>query len=98
MADDKRSSKQRVIIASNRIPLSIDKFDGKYRATPSSGGLVTALRGLSVANYLWLGWPGIEIGETEREDVDATLAKENTAAVYLSDKVAQNHYNGFSST
>ncbi|KAJ5963171.1 tspB [Penicillium waksmanii] len=96
MTDDKPSSKQRVIIASNRLPLSIDKYDGNYRVTPSSGGLVTALRGLSVANYLWLGWPGIEIGETEREEVYAVLAKENAAAVYLSDEMAQNHYNGFS--
>lgn len=98
MTGDRTSSKHRLIIASNRLPLSIDKSDGNYRATSSSGGLVTALRGLSTSNYLWLGWPGMEIGEAEREKVDAVLEKENASAVYLSDKTAQNHYNGFSST
>lgn len=97
MTGDQTCSNQRLIIASNRLPLSIHKHDRNYEATPSSGGLVTALRGLSTANYLWLGWPGMEIDEAKRESVDVALAKENAAAVYISDKLAQDHYNGFSS-
>jgi len=90
-------NQQRLIIASNRLPLSVKPKDGTYEATPSSGGLVTALRGLSFADYLWLGWPGVEIDERDRGNVDEALAKENAAAVYLDEELAQNHYNGFSS-
>jgi trehalose 6-phosphate synthase len=77
------SSKQRIIIVSNRLPLSVKQNNGIYEATPSSGGLVSALRGLQAADYLWLGWPGIEVNGSDRENVDASLAKENAAAVWL---------------
>lgn len=97
MANVQSASKSKLVIVSNRLPLSVKENEGKYEATPSSGGLVTALRGLSAADYLWLGWPGMEINETDRESVNAALAKENAAAVYINDKLAQNHYNGFSS-
>ncbi|KAJ5595142.1 uncharacterized protein N7459_001350 [Penicillium hispanicum] len=98
MTGDQTCSGQRLIIASNRLPLSIQKHEGNYEATPSSGGLVAALRGLNTANYLWLGWPGMEIDNADRKSVDAALAKENVAAVYIDDQLAQNHYNGFSNS
>lgn len=85
----------RLILASNRLPLSIHEDDGKFKAAPSSGGFVTVLRGLSETNYLWLGWPGMEINETKREDDDVVLRRENAPAVYLSNTLAQNHYNEF---
>ncbi|KAJ5562508.1 hypothetical protein N7461_001269 [Penicillium sp. DV-2018c] len=96
MASDKASGKQRVIIASNRLPLSVKENNGKYETTPSSGGLVSALRGLQAAEYLWLGWPGIEVKGSDKENVNASLAKENAAAVWLDQKLATDHYNGFS--
>ncbi|KAJ9483155.1 hypothetical protein VN97_g10257 [Penicillium thymicola] len=90
------SRKQKLLIASNRLPLSVKESEGTYEVTPSSGGLVTALRGLNAADYLWLGWPGIEVHESDRKSVDTALSKENAAAVYLDEKLAQEHYNGFS--
>ncbi|CAI7592115.1 unnamed protein product [Penicillium palitans] len=89
-------NQRRLIIASNRLPLSVKAKDGSYEAVPSSGGLVTALKGLNFSNYLWLGWPGVDINERDRESVDKALAKENAAAVYLDEDLAQSHYNGFS--
>jgi trehalose 6-phosphate synthase len=59
---------------------------------------VTALKGLQYSDYLWLGWPGVDIDERDRGSVDKALAKENAAAVYLDENLAQSHYNGFSST
>lgn len=97
MVGGQSPSSQRLIIASNRLPVSIKQNEGDYEAVPSSGGLVSALRGLKTANYLWLGWPGMEINENDRDKVNTALAKDNAAAVYLDDKLAQNHYNGFSS-
>ena len=97
MENHQAQSKERLIIASNRLPLSIKQTNGTYEAVPSSGGLVSALRGLDVTDYLWLGWPGMEVNEKDRGHVDAALSKENAAAVYLDEKLAQDHYNGFSS-
>jgi trehalose 6-phosphate synthase len=90
-------NQRKLIIASNRLPLSDNPKHGGYEATTSSGGLVTALKGLSYSDYLWLGWPGVEINERDRGSVDEALAKENAAAVYLEENLAQNHYNRFSS-
>ncbi|KAJ5981493.1 hypothetical protein N7522_013914 [Penicillium canescens] len=89
-------NQRKLIIASNRLPLSVKPKDGSYEVTTSSGGLVTALKGLSHSDYLWLGWPGVEINERDRGSVDEALAKENAAAVYLEENLAQNHYNRFS--
>ncbi|CDM32873.1 CAZyme family GT20 [Penicillium roqueforti] len=89
-------NEQRLIITSNRLPLSVKSKDDTYEAIPSSGGLVTALNGLSFHAYLWLGWPGVDINERDRESVDKALAKENASAVYLDESLAQSHYNGFS--
>lgn len=69
-------NQRRLLIASNRLPLSVKPKDGSYEAVPSSGGLVTALKGLSFSDYLWLGWPGADINERDRESVDKALAKE----------------------
>ena len=93
------STKQRLIIASNRLPISIKEKDGTFEATPSSGGLVTALAGLKQStDIIWLGWPGSEIQDKDKEDVSAALAKENAAAIYLDSQLSDHHYNGFSSS
>ncbi|KAJ5862008.1 hypothetical protein N7455_006076 [Penicillium solitum] len=89
-------NQRRLIIASNRLPLSVKPKNGTFEAIPSSGGLVTALKGLSFPDYLWLGWPGVDINRRDRESVDKALAKENAAVVYLNGGLAQSHYNGFS--
>lgn len=92
------SNKQRLIVASNRLPLSIKQLDGTFEAKPSSGGLVAALSGLKeFTDITWLGWPGAEIKESDQEAVSAALARENAAAIFLSEKLSGDHYNGFSS-
>ncbi|EPS26474.1 putative alpha,alpha-trehalose-phosphate synthase [UDP-forming] [Penicillium oxalicum 114-2] len=89
-------SEPRLVIASNRLPLSVRKTNGTYDVAPSSGGLVSALRGLKVADYLWLGWPGLAVNKSQRQAVDDELAREHASAVYLDDELARDHYNGFS--
>jgi trehalose 6-phosphate synthase len=53
-------SEKRLIIVSNRLPISLKKEQGRWQALPSSGGLVTAL-GPVLRNRggLWIGWPGM---------------------------------------
>ena len=49
----------RLLIVSNRLPISVETVDGVPRVTPSVGGLATALRGPHERSAgVWIGWPG----------------------------------------
>ncbi|KAI9368230.1 glycosyl transferase [Aspergillus egyptiacus] len=90
--------KRRVIIVSNRLPLSLKKVDGAYQSSLSSGGLVTALSGVSSSsNVRWFGWPGCNIeDEAERTTAQKSLAENHAVGIFLDEKLAQAHYNDFS--
>lgn len=92
--------KRNLIIVSNRLPLSVKQVDGTYRSSLSSGGLVTSLSGLTKStSFRWFGWPGLEVKDPgDREKVQESLAEHGAVAIFLDDKLAHDHYNGFSST
>ena len=49
----------RLIIVSNRLPVTVHARDGRAVVRPSAGGLATGLRGPhESSNGLWIGWPG----------------------------------------
>lgn len=51
--------KQRIIIASNRLPISIKEVDGTLTLERSNGGLATGLSSvMSQYDARWFGWPG----------------------------------------
>ncbi|KAL3466878.1 glycosyl transferase [Aspergillus heterothallicus] len=91
--------KRRLIIVSNRLPLSLKKTDsGSYESSLSSGGLVTALSGISSStNVQWFGWPGTNIeDEDERRTAQAALRDKDAVGIFLDEKLAHAHYNDFS--
>lgn len=91
----------RLLIVSNRLPLTIKRSDdGHYDFSMSSGGLVTGLSGLSkTMTYEWYGWPGLQVPEAEVSDMKEKLKQECDAhPVFIDDDLADKHYNGFSST
>ena len=50
---------KRLVIVSNRLPISIEWDKGKPHARHSSGGLVTALGPIMrQRGGIWIGWPG----------------------------------------
>lgn len=90
----------RLLIISNRLPLTIKRSDdGHYDFSMSSGGLVTGLSGLSkTMTYEWYGWPGLQVPEAEIDLMKDKLKKECDAhPVFVDDDLADKHYNGFSS-
>ena len=92
---------RRLIVVSNRLPVTIKRHeDGQYEFTMSSGGLVSALSGCKRSmDFQWFGWPGIDVPEDEREHVSKRLRDEFSCfPVYISDEVADRHYNGFSNS
>jgi trehalose 6-phosphate synthase len=53
-------SMERLIVISNRLPISMSRGDdGQWKFRMSSGGLVSALSGLKkMMSFTWIGWPG----------------------------------------
>lgn len=88
-------------MVSNRLPVTIDKdANGVYHFKMSSGGLVSALSGCKkTMSFTWIGWPGKDIPVADRKLVNSRLLEEyNCYPVYLSDELADRHYNGFSNS
>lgn len=89
----------RLLIISNRLPLTIKRSDdGQYTFSMSSGGLVTGLSGLSkTMTYEWYGWPGLQVPDQDLDLMKERLKKECDAhPVFIDDDLADKHYNGFS--
>ena len=80
-------TKQRLIIAANRLPISAQrKPDGKWGLNQSAGGLVSALSGVG-NNYemLWVGWPGVFVEEgPDRDALTQLLLRRGCLPIYLS--------------
>lgn len=97
--NDTRSG-ARLLIVSNRLPITIERSeDGEYDFTSSSGGLASGLNGFSKStSFQWFGWPGLEVPEAEVPVVKQRLKNEFDAVpVFMNDHLAGRHYNGFSS-
>ncbi|MFC1910655.1 trehalose-6-phosphate synthase, partial [Chloroflexota bacterium] len=90
----------RIVIVSNRLPISLIKTDkGQWQIQHSHGGLVTALAPLlSERGGLWIGWPGT----LEKVDLDEILAVASRDLGYLIKPVSlteeeiNQYYFGFS--
>ena len=59
MKKRKKNTAAKLVLISNRLPISLQCSNGKWRVSPSTGGLVTALGPvLRDRGGLWIGWPG----------------------------------------
>ena len=60
---------------------------------------MTGLSGLSKSTeFIWYGWPGLEVPEAEAGHLsDRLLAEWGAVPVYLNDTLADLYYNGFAS-
>ncbi len=88
----------RLILVSNRLPVSLKLGDGRIEVRPSEGGLATGLRGLREKKQIsWIGWPGTSAkDEQQRAEMDRVLAEHGTQAVHLSATESQRFYEGIS--
>ena len=95
---------RRLVVVSNRLPISIKEVGGKLTAAPSSGGLVSALTPiLAEHGGTWIGSTG---SASEGVDHDARVRKVlvdaarkasyNYLPVFLSGEEQTNFYEGFS--
>ncbi len=86
-----------LVVVSNRLPVRLEQEDGAWRATPSSGGLVTALRGLE-PKPMWIGWPGADVPAANHDAIEEQLAHESLVPVFLGRQEEQLYYRGFCNT
>jgi trehalose 6-phosphate synthase/phosphatase len=87
----------RMVIVSNRLPVTIDPRERSCRILPSSGGLTTALRPVvSAQPAVWVGWPGADDSEHVQAAIDSiSNAQLTLAPVFLTAEEKRDYYFGF---
>jgi trehalose 6-phosphate synthase len=102
--------RSRLIVVSNRLPISFKQVKGELKAEPSSGGLVSALVPiLKEHGGTWIGSPGVAgLGDdgsenqlADERDVQRLLDESHASAyhyhpVHLTEEEQRNFYEGFS--
>ena len=88
----------RLVIISNRLPITVNRTDGELHYHPSAGGLATGLNSLDDSyNKIWIGWPGQDItNEWEREAIRSDLMQRNLVPVFLTEREIDLYYEGYS--
>lgn len=92
-------TKPKLIIVSNRLPISVTKQDGKLIFNESSGGLATAMSSLdNDQEKIWIGWPGIasdELTPADKRQINRRLKASGYVPVHLTAKQVAEFYDGY---
>ncbi len=89
----------RLLIVSNRLPVTARVTDEGLRLVPANGGLATGLRPWHEGSGgVWLGWPGdvSRFSTDQRAELDRLLAAQAIVPVHLSRDEVERYYHGFS--
>ncbi|MDH5684874.1 MAG: trehalose-6-phosphate synthase, partial [candidate division WOR-3 bacterium] len=95
----------RLLVVSNRLPITVSEKDGKLKFRTSVGGLVSGLSAyldslkeapFTESEYIWVGWPGIAVNDKAKEELRSrALAEFKAYPVFLTEKVMDKFYHGF---
>jgi len=93
----------RLIVVSNRLPVTIKDTDGALQFSGSAGGLASGLRSYlnspkakGASEYVWVGWPGGAFAPERHEEIRRRCAEEFHAhPVFLSAEDTERFYEGF---
>jgi trehalose 6-phosphate synthase/phosphatase len=90
---------QKLIVAANRLPISVSKREGQFHFRQSPGGLAVGLASLPQSlERLWMGWPGISserLRPDEKQRIREKLEKQDSVPVFLSQRQIDQYYLGF---
>lgn len=86
---------RRILLVSNRLPVTVEKKKGGFHFHQSIGGLATALSSVyKKYNCMWVGWPGII--SYSKEKIESKLSTEyNCYPVFISKRAVERFYHGF---
>lgn len=93
----------RLVIVSNRLPVTISDQDDKLVCKPSIGGLATGLTAFLKnwqktspdLEYLWLGWPGLTVKKTQEPLVTSKLQQLHCQPVFITETMMEKFNEGF---
>ncbi len=88
----------RLIIVSNRLPITASRKDGRIEFQGSSGGRANGMGSFyRKHNSLWVGWPGLVLKKPKEEKkvIEEYLNSHSCYPVYLSQYDVENYYYGF---
>jgi trehalose 6-phosphate synthase/phosphatase len=95
----------RLLVVSNRLPISLAEENGQIVIKESTGGLVSGLSAYldslknsdsSKSGYRWVGWPGSSVGNTKQETLrNKLLSDYNAYPVFLTERAMDKFYQGF---
>lgn len=93
---------KRLLIVSNRLPVTVDVEQGGLSFHPSAGGLASGLGSYldssegRKTHTLWIGWPGAEIPAKMEREVGRTLLRDHHAVpVFVDAQTMSSFYEGF---
>lgn len=88
----------RLIIVSNRLPITIARKGESLKLQTSVGGLTSGLETFHKSHSsLWVGWPGYVVGKREEEIkfIKKKLKASDCYPIFLSPYNVENYYHGF---
>ncbi|WP_425060279.1 hypothetical protein SCACP_09560 [Sporomusa carbonis] len=96
---------KRLLVVSNRLPVTIDKKQGEYIFKESVGGLVSGFSAyfnslqntaFTEKDSVWIGWPGLSVEMSDQPAIRERLSKEFGAfPVFLDEATMDKFYLGF---
>ncbi len=92
-----RPAERSLVVASNRLPISLRIEGDQWTSARSSGGLAAALEGLAKEDpFTWVGWPGCQVPDELQPDVVAAMGQDRLVPVFLDEDEEQHYYHGIS--
>ncbi len=98
MFQDRIEDQRRLLIVSNRLPVTIERRRKGLSYRPSVGGLATGLGSFHEQhNSAWVGWPGLVVeGEKEKGEIEERLQSQfRSYPIFLSRHNIEGYYHGF---
>jgi trehalose 6-phosphate synthase/phosphatase len=89
---------RRLLLVSNRLPVTAKTEHGQLVVARSAGGLATGLRGPHEdSGGLWLGWPGdvARLSHAQRGELETRLAGLRAVPIYLTTGEVDRYYESF---
>ncbi|KAE8697845.1 Alpha,alpha-trehalose-phosphate synthase 1 [Hibiscus syriacus] len=95
--NDPQSTKLRLLVVANRLPVSAIRLgEDSWKLDISVGGLVSALLGVKEFETRWIGWAGLNVpDEIGQKSLTQALAEQRCIPVFLEEETAQQYYNGY---
>ena len=97
MPDGERieATRGRILLVSNRLPVSITPDSESIVVKPSAGGLATGLRSVHASGAsLWFGWPGVNTEPGAEREPIAQALPESVVPVHFNDDEMTRFYDG----